>query len=202
MNQNFSDEGLKKRIKAISISDTPLCVNEEVGVMPGPAQYQPAEPSVSSRIRSFFHSGHTSQKPKSSDLTAPELICQHILKVLDGADSLEELRILHKYSAQREIFGPFILYPICLALSNRHSLRRLHVEGHRLDSVLPLIRLCSLTTVSIAMRFTSEIWHSLGALPLFLKHVASSVEVLHVSALKGVHSGAISLAMTKIFCGK
>ncbi|KAG9220209.1 hypothetical protein CCMSSC00406_0010208 [Pleurotus cornucopiae] len=202
MNQKFSDDGLKKRIKAISISDTPLCVNAEVGIIPGPAQYSPSEPSVCGRIRSFFGSTHTSmsQKPQSRDLTPPELICQHILKVLDGADNLEELRILHKYLGPREIFGPFILYPICLALSNRHSLRRLHVEGHRLDSVLPLIRFRSLTTVSIAMRFSSEIWHSLGALPLFLKHVASSVEVLHVSALNGVHSGTISLAMTKIFC--
>ncbi|KAF4584864.1 hypothetical protein EYR40_001687 [Pleurotus pulmonarius] len=183
MHENFSDDGLKKRIKAITISDTPLCVNAEVGFIPGPAQYSPAEPT----------------KPQSRNLTPPELICQHILKVLDGADNLEELRILHKYGPQ-EIFGQLTLYPICLALSNRHSLRRLHVEGHRLDSVLPLIRFCSLTSVSIAMRFTSEIWHTLGALPLFLKNVASSVEVLHVGALNGLHSGAISLAMTKIFC--
>ncbi|KAF4572398.1 hypothetical protein EYR36_006900 [Pleurotus pulmonarius] len=135
--ENFSDDGLKKRIKAITISDTPLCVNAEVGFIPGPAQYSPAEPT----------------KPQSRNLTPPELISQHILKVLDGADNLEELRILH-----------------------------------------------NLTTVSIAMRFTSEIWHTLGALPLFLKNVASSVEVLHVGALNGLHSGAISLAMTKILC--
>lgn len=153
------------------------------------------------RIASLFSRRITPKVPerKYKCRTPPEVILEHILNVLDGAENLAEFRIIHDYGPRWD-FSSLILHPVSAALSNRQSLRKLYVEGYRLDKVLPLVYFHGLTSVVIAISFSSELQHSMEVVPSFVKHVAPSVEILHFSVPDRGHSPSISLPMTEILC--
>ncbi|KAF9488352.1 hypothetical protein BDN71DRAFT_1457493 [Pleurotus eryngii] len=201
-NACLRDVQLKKRIKSVCISSPYLFVDEELGISLPLAQAPPATPpTMHHRIASLFsrRNTHKVSEQKYKHRTPPELILEHILNVLDGAGNLEEFRIIHNYGPRWD-FSSLILHPVSAALSNRQSLRKLYVEGYRLDKVLPLLHFHGLTSVVIAISFSSELLHSIEVVPSFVKHMAPSVEILHFSVPDRGHSGSISLPMTEILC--
>ncbi|KAL4259985.1 F-box domain-containing protein [Pleurotus pulmonarius] len=200
-NACLRDVELKKRIKSICISSSWLFVDEELGISNLPAQSPPVTPPVRNTLSSLLSHRNTPKVPeqKNKRRTPPEQILVHILSVLDGAENLKELRIIHDYGPRWD-FSSQILHPVSATLSNHSSLRKLYVEGYWLDEVLPLVQFHNLTSVFIAISFSSQILHSMEAVPSFVKHVAPSVEVLHFSVTTRGHSGSISVPMAAILC--
>ncbi|KAF4594384.1 hypothetical protein EYR40_009188 [Pleurotus pulmonarius] len=123
-------------------------------------------------------------------------ILERILNVLEGAENLEELRIICDGEPTWESSSLFV-HPLCAALSNRKSLRKLYVMEYRLDLLLPVLQFKGLTSLVI---IDMELWHSMEVLPSLVEHVAASIEILHLDALQNVPPSPLSRGMAQILC--
>lgn len=131
--------------------------------------------------------------------TPPELIRDHILDVLDGAENLEELRIFTSFDQGRG-FQQNVLQPVTSALSNRPSLRKLHIDGARFNHILPLLHFRCLTEVTIIFAEVSYTLQLTEAFPEFVKHIAPTIEVFRVSVDEKGQTDALALDMLRILC--
>ncbi|KAL4257690.1 hypothetical protein AB1N83_012068 [Pleurotus pulmonarius] len=186
---------LKKRIKSVSISNNPhIYVDGELGISPQPAQAPSARLPVLRRITSMF--SRKAPECRVSNVMPSAQILERILNVLEGAENLEELRIICDGEPTWESSSLFV-HPLCAALSNRKSLRKLYVMEYRLDLLLPVLQFKGLTSLVI---IDMELWHSMEVLPSLVEHVAASIEILHLDALQNVPPSPLSRGMAQILC--
>ncbi|KAL4259982.1 hypothetical protein AB1N83_010657 [Pleurotus pulmonarius] len=188
------DVQLKKRIKSVSISNDPhIYVDEELGISPQPAQAPSARLPVLRRITSMF--SRKAPEYRVSHAMPSAQILEHFFNVLDGADNLEELRII-RYGRPTWESSSLLVHPLCAALSNRKSLRKLYVMEYRLDLLLPVLQFKGLTSLII---IDIDQW-SMDALPSFVEHVAPSIEILYLDAVESIPPSSLSHCMAQILC--
>ncbi|KAF4594371.1 hypothetical protein EYR40_009175 [Pleurotus pulmonarius] len=194
MTQKRRDVQLKKRIKSVSISNDPhIYVDEELGISPQPAQAPSARLPVLRRITSMF--SRKAPEYRVSHAMPSAQILEHFFNVLDGADNLEELRII-RYGRPTWESSSLLVHPLCAALSNRKSLRKLYVMEYRLDLLLPVLQFKGLTSLII---IDIDQW-SMDALPSFVEHVAPSIEILYLDAVESIPPSSLSHCMAQILC--